>query len=156
VHDRTSRILAAFLSVALLLAAGPGSAAPQGARAEIEGWNSKFTALLAKGDAPGIAALYATGAQAFPPNGDIVSGASGIQLLWQGVIDAGVKGAKFTTLDVTVGGDLASETGKYEMSGAGGKVLDSGKYVVVWKREGGRWKILRDIWNTSLPAPPGK
>lgn len=155
-HHGTSRILAVFVSVALLLAAGPGSAAPPAARAAIEEANSKFTALLAKGDAAGMAAMYATGAQVFPPNGDIVSGAPGIQQLWQGVIDAGVKAAKFTTVDVTEGGDLASETGKYEMSGADGKAIDSGKYVVVWKREGGGWKILRDIWNTSLPAPAGK
>ena len=152
-HDRTSRILAASVSAALLLAAGPGSAAPPGPRAAIEEANGKFSAFLAKGDAAGLAAMYAADAKVFPPNSDIVSGGPAIQQLWQGVIDAGVKGAKLTTLDVTVGGDLASESGKYEMSGADGKVLDSGKYVVVWKRVAGRWKILRDIWNTSMPAP---
>jgi ketosteroid isomerase-like protein len=151
VDQKDCRIVIA--TVALFLAAGPGNAAAPGPRAAIEEANGKFTALLAKGDAAGMAAMYATGAQAFPPNSDIVSGAPAIQQLWQGVIDAGVKSAKLTTLDVTVGGGLASETGKYEMNGADGKVLDSGKYVVVWKREGGRWKILRDIWNTSMPAP---
>jgi ketosteroid isomerase-like protein len=156
VHDRTSRILTASLSAALLLVAGPGYAAAPDARAEIEEANRKFMALLAKGDAGGIAALYGTGAQVFPPNSDIVSGAPAIQQVWQGVIDAGVKAAKFTTMDVTASGDLASETGKYELHGADGKVIDGGKYVVVWKREGGGWKILRDIWNTSLPAPAGK
>jgi ketosteroid isomerase-like protein len=54
---------------------------------------------------------------------------------------------------VTVRGDLAAETGKYDLTGADGTVLDSGKYVVVWKREGGHWKLHRDIWNTSMPAP---
>lgn len=119
----------------------------------IEEATSTFSALLAKGDAAGLAAMYGTGAQVFPPNSDIVSGAPAIQQFWQGVMDSGIKSAKLTTLDVTVRGDLASEVGKYEMSGADGKVLDSGKYVVVWKRERGRWKLHRDIWNTSMPAP---
>jgi ketosteroid isomerase-like protein len=29
-----------------------------------------------------------------------------------------------------------------------GKV-DQARYVVVWKREGGRWKLHRDIWNAG-------
>ena len=152
-HEKAIRILAASVSAALLLAAGPGSAAAASARADIEAVNSKFMALVAKGDAAGLAGLYATDGQVLPPNSDIVSGAPNIQKMWQGVMDSGIKGAKFTTLDVTERGDLASETGKYDLTGADGKVLDSGKYVVVWKREGGRWKIHRDIFNTSLPAP---
>lgn len=152
-HEMASRILTASVTAALLLAAGPGSAAAAGARAAIEEAGLKFSALVAKGDAAGLAAMYATDGQVLPPNSDIVSGAPAIQALWQGVIDSGIKGAKFTVLDVTERGDLASETGKYEMSGADGKVLDHGKYVVVWKREGGRWKLHRDIFNTSLPAP---
>jgi hypothetical protein len=26
------------------------------------------------------------------------------------------------------------------------------KYVVVWKKQGGSWKIIRDIWNSMAPA----
>ena len=29
---------------------------------------------------------------------------------------------------------------------------DSGKYLVVWKNDGGSWKLHRDIWTTSQPA----
>jgi ketosteroid isomerase-like protein len=36
------------------------------------------------------------------------------------------------------------------MKGAEGNVLDRGKYVVVWQREQGQWRIHRDIWSTSL------
>lgn len=154
-HDRTGRILTASLTAAALLVAAPARAAAPGVRAAIEEANTAFSALLAKGDAAGLAAMYAADAQAFPPNSDIVTGTA-IQKLWQGVVDAGIKGVKLTTLDVTAAADLASESGRYEMTAADGKVVDSGKYVVVWKRVGGRWKILRDIWNTSLPAPPAK
>jgi ketosteroid isomerase-like protein len=33
-----------------------------------------------------------------------------------------------------------------------GKTADRGKYIVVWKRDGGQWRLHRDSWNTSMPA----
>jgi ketosteroid isomerase-like protein len=63
----------------------------------------------------------------------------------------GVKGATLTTLDVDGQGETAYEVGKYALTGEGGKVLDNGKYIVVWKREQGKWRLHRDIWNSSMP-----
>jgi ketosteroid isomerase-like protein len=151
-NDAKSWTLTAAVSAALLLGARPGTAAVPDAREAIEKAGAAFSVLLAKGDAAGLAAMYAADAQVFPPNGDIVTGTA-IQKVWQGVIDAGIKGAKFTIVEVNAGGDLAVESGRYEITGADGAVVDNGKYVVVWKQTGGRWKILRDIWNTSVPAP---
>jgi hypothetical protein len=37
-----------------------------------------------------------------------------------------------------------------------GHVIDKGKYVEIWKKENGEWKIYADIWNTSLPPAPAK
>jgi len=34
-----------------------------------------------------------------------------------------------------------------------GYVLDKGKYIVIWKQEEGQWKLHRDIFNSSMPAP---
>jgi ketosteroid isomerase-like protein len=39
------------------------------------------------------------------------------------------------------------------MQAEGGQVIDNGKYVVLWRREAGQWKLHRDIWNSSQPAP---
>jgi hypothetical protein len=33
-----------------------------------------------------------------------------------------------------------------------GKVLDSGKYLSVSKRIGGKWLYVRDTWNSDAPA----
>ena len=32
-----------------------------------------------------------------------------------------------------------------------GKVLDHGKYIVVWQHVGARWKLLRDMFSTNVP-----
>ena len=32
------------------------------------------------------------------------------------------------------------------------RMTDTGKYIVVWKRDREMWKMHRDIWNTSTPV----
>lgn len=120
-------------------------------RSAIEAGNRQFESALRQGSGRAVAALYTPTAQVFPPNSDIVSGREAIERLWQSFIAAGVRGVTLTTLEVEALGDTANEVGKYSITGEGGKVLDTGKYVVVWKREQGQWKLHRDIFNTSMP-----
>jgi uncharacterized protein (TIGR02246 family) len=141
-----------FLFAIVPLAVPDPAAAAEAARAAIDAANRQFVALFTKGDASSLAALYTQDAQVLPPNSDVVSGRAGIQKFWQGVMDSGVKGAQLTTVELTPSGNTAHEVGRYELSGAGGKTLDSGKYVVIWKRDGGQWKLHRDIWNTNAAA----
>jgi ketosteroid isomerase-like protein len=90
-----------------------------------------------------------------PPNSDPVP-KDKIVSAWSGAIRMGVKDIKLTTDDVTGNGEIAGETGTYEMYGDNNKLLDKGKYVVIWKNENGEWKLYRDIWNTSMPAKSKK
>lgn len=121
-------------------------------QATIQAANDRFVATFAAGNAGGLAATYTADAMAFPPGSEIVKGRAAIQKMWQGVIDSGVKSATLSTTEVESHGDVAHEVGKYAMKDASGKVLDSGKYLVVWKREQGTWRIHRDIWNSSPPS----
>ena len=144
----------AMTIVGVLIAAVPLVTAQTDVRKAIEAQNRRFVAAVGKGDVSALGALYSDDAQALPPNGDIVKGRAAIQDMWKGVLASGVGGASLETADVESGGDLAYETGRFQMKGKDGKVLDRGKYVVVWKRIAGDWRIHRDIWNTSIP--PGK
>jgi ketosteroid isomerase-like protein len=138
---------------ASVLAMAATAGAAQDTRVAIEAANARFATLFKQADGAGVAALYTSDAQVFPANSDIVSGRAAIQKFWQGVMDSGIKGAKLTTLEVTPAGDTVYEVGRYELSGADLMALDAGKYVVIWKRDGGQWKLHRDIWNTNAPAP---
>ena len=141
------------LALALGVALGLGTAVAQttSPRAAIDAANAKFSADFAKGDANAVASHYTATAWAFPPNGEIAKGREAITKVWKGAMDAGVKQVKLTTVEVEAHGDVAHEVGTYVLMGEGGKQLDSGKYVVVWKKDGGQWKLHRDIWNTSMP-----
>jgi len=114
--------------------------------------NGEFAAAFARGDGAGVAALYSEKAQLLQPNGNIISGRAAIQTFWQGAIDSGLKQIKLETIEVHGTGGTTAEVGTYSMLGGNGQVLDSGKYVVLWKREKGRWWLYRDIWNSNTPA----
>jgi ketosteroid isomerase-like protein len=152
-RTRTATRLRFAIALGVGLMAGAVAAQAPGPKAAIEAANAKFSADFAKGDANAVASHYSAAAWAFPPNGEITKGREAIAKLWKGAMDGGVKEVKLATLEVEAHGDTAHEVGTYVLSGDGGKQLDNGKYVVVWKREGGQWKIHRDIWNTSMPAP---
>ena len=144
--------LLCILCVGVVASAQEGKRGTAGtAKAAVDAANKTFTSAIEKRDAAAIGALYTT--NAFPPNGDIVRGRAAIQKMWQGVLDSGVASADLATLEVHADATLAYEVGTYTMSGKDGKPVDKGKYVVVWMKEGGAWKIHRDIWNTSMPAP---
>lgn len=133
----------------LLLVATPVVA--QDVRAAIEAANRAFEAAVSKGDGAAMAALYTAQAQLLPFGSDVVSGTAAIAKFWQGVVDSGIGGGTLKTLEVEAHGGTAHEVGQYELRDKAGTVLDRGKYVVIWKQEGGRWKLHRDIWTSSLP-----
>jgi len=53
---------------------------------------------------------------------------------------------------------MAIQTGEYHFSGLGpkGDVEDKGRFLTVWKKVGGNWKVAHDIGSTTMPAPPQK
>lgn len=121
-------------------------------REGIETANARFVAAFRDGDAATVAACYTSDAQLLPANSEPITGTQAIQGFWQSVMKMGIAGARLETVEVEDAGDLAVEIGRYVLSGADGGALDNGKYVVVWHRDGGAWKLHRDIWTTSRPV----
>jgi uncharacterized protein (TIGR02246 family) len=116
----------------------------EGGMAWAAAWNA--------GNAAGIAAQYADDAMLLPPEGDAVQGRAAIEAFWQGAMDAlpGVT-VKLETRELHNLGDVAVEVGSYMDTGADGEHVDHGKYLVVWMLKDGKWQMVRDIWNSSMP-----
>jgi len=111
-------------------------------------WNDAWAA----GDASVIGNQYAEDALVLPPNGDPIEGRQAIQDYWAAAIVA-APNSSITSVESGSNGDLAFERGTYVVEGANGEHYDHGKYLVVWKLVNDNWKIYRDMWNTSMPAP---
>ena len=121
-------------------------------RKAIEDTDKQLTDALARGDGAAMGLLYAEDAQLLPPNEPAVSGRKAIVEYWQGAISAGIKNMKLEIATVEGRDDLAYEQGTYTVSGIDGKVLEVGKFIVVWKRINNRWMLYRDMWSSnSLP-----
>jgi uncharacterized protein (TIGR02246 family) len=153
--SRAATVLACAFVIAL---AGSLSVTAQTAtvKAAIDAGNKKFGAAIAAGNAAGVAALYTDDAMVLPPNGETVRSRAAIEKLFQAMIAAGIKQATLTAQEVEGHGDTATEVGAYSVKDAAGTELDRGKYVVIWKRVQGEWKLHRDIWNSNMPLPPMK
>jgi ketosteroid isomerase-like protein len=142
------KLYASMLIACIGLVAHPTVAA--GAKSGIEAANAEFSALAAKGDGAGLAALYTTDGQVMPAGSDPVRGTEAIQKFWQGALDSGIVVVELKTLEVFGGGSTATEVGRYELRDKAGKSLDHGKYIVVWRHEGDKWKLLRDMFSTNV------
>jgi uncharacterized protein (TIGR02246 family) len=140
------------VTLLLTLVSTTPSAQSGNERAAIEAVNAKFGAAWGSKDAAALAALYTANATLLPPNSARVTGSAAILEFWKGALASAPDRGKLTTAEVEAHGDTAHEVGTYELSMADGKVADKGKYVVIWKREGGQWKLHRDIWNSDMPA----
>lgn len=122
-------------------------------RDAIAGPIADFVAAFGRGDAASAAAVYTQDAQVLPPNSDVLTGREAIQAFWQGAMDMGVKAVTLETVEVDGAGDALYEVGRFALKGVEGQEIDAGKYVVIWKQDGGQWRVHRDIFNSSRPAP---
>ena len=119
-------------------------------KAIIEKLNSDFMAAFNKGDMAAVGQMYAEDAYLLPPDTEIVKGRAAIQTFWANAA-AAIGDLKLTTVDVKpLGSDAAREIGTFTLKTKGDKPQEVvGKYVVVWEKAGGQWKLAADIWNTN-------
>jgi len=121
-------------------------------RREIEEHNRGFVAAFNRGDAAGVAEGYTEDARVLPPGGSTVSGKRAIEQFWRGAMDMGIQEVDLRTEHVEADGNLAYEVGSATLkiqSDGGQPTTDTVKYVVVWKRQGGAWRLHADIWNAN-------
>jgi uncharacterized protein (TIGR02246 family) len=120
-------------------------------KASMEAANKNWMKAFKNADATAIAGLYTTRGQLLPANSDVVEGTVAIRDFWRSVMNMGIKEVVLETIEAEDLGDTAIEGGRYRLLVANGSVADAGKYIVIWKKEGGTWKLHRDIWTTSQP-----
>jgi uncharacterized protein (TIGR02246 family) len=119
-------------------------------RTTIEKLNDVWTAAFNKGDAAAVAALYTEDAYVLPPGSEIVRGRAAIEAFWRQAAQQ-MGDAKLTTADVLpLGPEAAREIGTVILKTKTQPPQEVvGKYVVIWRKTAGEWKLATDIWNTN-------
>ena len=136
-----------------------GSAATDAAalRKGIDSMGTRLTNAMLRGDTAAAVSGYTDDAIVMPPNEKTAHGHAEIAKSFAGML-AKAKVIAFTahTEDVIATGDYGIETGTYDMTlqpKTGKPVHDVGKYLAVWKKQpDGGYKMVRDIFNSDLPA----
>ncbi len=112
--------------------------------------NQGFVAAIMAGDAEAAAAGYTDDAYLLAPDTATVHGREDILAYWQGAIDSGIKNVAINTGEVASSGDLAYVTGTLEITGAD-DTTEHHRYVLVYKRVSGEWRLHLDILTPSEP-----
>lgn len=152
------RIIAlAAVAVALTLTI-PGSAFAQSAdlAAEeqmIRQLDEQWVAAVAAKDPAAIAQFYAEDGAILPQGAALAEGRDAVAKVWSGFVGLKDFSLSFTPtkIEVASAADIAYDIGTYSLSFQGdqGPVHDDGKYVVVWKKVDGDWKVVADIFNSD-------
>ena len=109
--------------------------------------SAKFTAALASGDAQTAASYLTDDAVALPPGRPPINGKAQIQQ-FLGNMTRSVKNLKYTPEDVKpIDDSTVREVGTFAFRMRDNDV--DGKYLLVWTKVGGEWKVAADMWNRS-------
>jgi uncharacterized protein (TIGR02246 family) len=142
----TPRIRFALVLAAALLLNARAARADEVSDANEAGNNAFVAAALAE-DAQAVAQLYTETAEVIAPGAPIARGRTAIAEFWKaGFAATPPKSIQLETREVESSGDLAVELGNVTLGFRDGSTQKA-RYLVVWKREGGSWKLHRDIWN---------
>jgi ketosteroid isomerase-like protein len=121
------------------------------AKNEIEAANQEIAQFMSKGDSAGMASAYSTDGSVMLNNMPSIKGKAPLTSVWGGFIRAGVQKIQLTTLEVWGDENYITEEGTFVIKTKEDAQIDKGKYIVLWKKEDGKWKLHRDISNSDLP-----
>jgi ketosteroid isomerase-like protein len=146
----TAILTAGLVPVGLAASSATISAiAPAEARVMCDNANKQFTVGLSQGNPVAITALYSSDALLQSPGGTEATKREAIANFWQHQMDDGATGLALSIDALAVEGELVIETGRYALISGQVGVVETGKYLIVRKREAGQWRIFRHIWNAS-------
>lgn len=101
--------------------------------------------------------FYAPDAMQMPANSPAFVGTEAIRNWYESwLLEPGVSNSfEPEVIEVAASGDLAYDRGTYRfvVEAPEGRVEDVGKYVVIWKKINGEWKVMADIGNSDAPLP---
>ncbi len=152
----TGRLVQLVVGLAFAVALTPLAAVADDA-ATIRAGTEMWVQLFNSGSASGLVALYADDAVLMPPGAPSARGQAAIKAhLAKEIAGAKAGGVAFvlgTENEVGVSGELAWHSGTYLVKNKAGATVDAGKYLETWRKAGGKWRLIRDIWNSDGPPP---
>ena len=120
------------------------------AKADIKAMGQSFAAAARAGNLDRMMDLYADDAVLMAPNLPPLKGSGAIRGFWNGLLNGGSADVDIIPDEVMVSGNMAVERGRFEVRKP---IQDTGSYVIVLEKRGGKWIAVADIFNSSVALP---
>jgi ketosteroid isomerase-like protein len=145
------RIVLAFSFIFVTISVANGQTARDAIRKADQDWLRVFAA---KDLTKSVDFVLANGS-VLAPNGPIATGHEAIEKLFEGFFSLPELKIEWhpNKVEAARSGELGYSTGAYKMTfkdTLGKTIEEHGKYVTVWKKQGGQWKVAYDIFNSDL------
>lgn len=111
-----------------------------------------FTRAHITRDTAFLNSIFTKDARILAPNSEVVTGKKAISQLNSEWVNYGIHQFEEISTARYGGGDFIVDEGNYFMIYGPDSTSERGKYINVWKKVNGNWKIYSNIWNTSLSA----
>ena len=109
---------------------------------EIESRLREYESYLKNGDSIALGNMYTEDAEIIPST----VGRENIIKVFGSMIKDSIAGSSFKTTKLWGNEQLLVEDGTGTWYHTNGSAVGSGRYLLVWKKDEGEWKILRDTW----------
>jgi ketosteroid isomerase-like protein len=152
-----SGVLLVVLSAGLIACSGSVSPDAAGADAGIEEVSHAWKRAYNAGDFRAVTELYADDAVLSAPGLPVVMGKVAIGEYFSRLGPVFAQ-AQLTVTDAPLGragtsGNLGFQWKTYRILDKTGSVIDTGKLLTLFRRNGARWQIIGDTWNSDRAAP---
>ena len=101
--------------------------------------------------------LYSSDSIVLRPNSVPAHGQDAVRQIFETALEAGLGDVQLDCADIGIVDDFACLTGRSKMlvpTGPAKRREETGKYLIVVRREGGDWKIVADSWCMDTPKAP--
>jgi uncharacterized protein (TIGR02246 family) len=153
-----SRIRAVVSAGLLAATAACGPSEPQFGRADADRIRERaqqYEAAFNAKDVARLLAFHSLEAVFMPPNEPIRRGREAIEAFYRDLLAQGATELVIESKDIGGHGPLAYESGTYSLNrrpARGPHTRDRGKYIFIWRRADGEWRIAYTIWSSDLPG----
>ena len=145
-------------TVALGFSIGSSAADPANEMGALQAADQSWVKAYNAGNADAVASLYDEQAVLLPPGAPAVNGRAAIRAFFaKDTAESQKAGVSFSLGPKPAGGvsgDMGWQSGTYAVKDKSGKVVETGKYLSVSMKKGGKWLYVRDTWNADGAPPP--
>lgn len=118
--------------------------------ASIKQSNQRYMKAFKASDSLEIANCFAKEGKLMISDTPAIEGRDEIMKYFSAMMRNGVTSFEIKSNKISGDSSLLAEEGTYEIADNKGRKVDKGKYIVLWKPEGGNWKMYRDMYTSDL------